>query len=123
MHYGGIAVICTQFYNPVTQPADILLKELAMLTELCLDVVDEGMGEDLCALDNHLIGVLVPVVAGLCEYGEQLIRNVAVVFVCYNFAHETMSCLSDGVKYGLSYAVTDGGVQSPAVYRNRFDEL
>ena len=75
-------------------------------------------GKNLGALDDHLVRVAVPVVAGLGEDGDGSLGNSAAVFIGHNLAHEAARGLGNGVQNGLGQAVTQGGVQPLTVYGN-----
>ena len=111
---GVVILVGSVVQDPVSQPCDVLLEQFALGTELGLDVVDQSVGQDLRLLDDHLVGVVVAVVAGLGEDVDGLVGNFAAVFFSHDFAHHHVLCLGDGVQDGLGYAVTDGGVQSLA---------
>jgi len=85
-----------------------------------INVVDQGVGQHLGALDDHLIGIDVTVVAGLGEDGDGLPGNGAAVLVSHNFAHHTAGGLGHRVQNGLGQTVTDGGMQALALYFNGF---
>ena len=52
---------------------------------------DRTVGKNLGALDDHLVRVAVPVVAGLGEDGDGSLGNSAAVFIGHNLAHEAVS--------------------------------
>ena len=92
-----------------------------MIAELGLHVVDEGVGEYLSALDDHLVGVGVAVVARLGEYVEGLGLEGEAVFLRDDFIHHAVARLRDGVQKGLGHAVADGGVQALAFDGDRLE--
>ena len=78
------------------------------------------MRQHLCALDDHLVCVVVPVVSGLGEDGDGSFRDGAAVFIGNHFAHEAASGLGHSVQNGLGQTVTQGCVEPFAVYGDGF---
>ena len=115
MEYGVIVLACAEGKHPVAEPADVLLQQFAVLAELGLNVVDECVGKHLSALDYHLIGIGIAVVAGLGEDGKGLIGDGAAVFVGNDFAHHAACSLGDCIEDSLGHAVADSGVKTLAV--------
>ena len=115
MEYGVIALILAQRDNTVAEPFDILLEQLAMLAELGLDVVYERMRQNLCALDNHLIGIGIAIITGLGEDIEGFIGDGAAVFIRDDLAHHALSGFCDCIEDRLGNAVADSGMKTLAV--------
>ena len=120
---GGVAGIDPLGLDAVAQPRDVLQQLAAVAAQLGVDVVDEGVGQDLSALDDHLVGVVVAVVAGLGEDGDGGIGYGAAVLVRHHFAHEAAGGAGHGVQDGLADAVADGGVQALALHLNGLHHL
>ena len=78
------------------------------------------MGKDLCAFDDHLVCIAVPVIAGLGKNRDGRVRDRAVILIGHDFAHQTPGGFCHGIQDGLGQAVAHGGVQPPAVYGNGF---
>ena len=78
------------------------------------------MRQDLCALDDHLVGVVVTVVAGLGEDVDGLLGDGAVIFFCNDFAHHLVLCPCDSVQDSLGDAVADSGVEPLAAHLDGF---
>ena len=115
VQHGGVVGVLAVLQNAVAQPGDVLGQLLAVLTQLVVHVVDQGVGQHLCALDDHLVGVVVAVVAGLGEDRHGLVGHGAAVFVGHDLAHQATGGLRNCVQQGLGHAVADGGVQALAV--------
>ena len=111
---GLIVLVRSVVEDPVSQPCDVLFEQFAMGTQLGLDVVDQSVGQNLRLLDDHLVGVVVAVIAGLGEDVDGLVGNFAAVFFGDDFAHHLVLSLGNSVQNGLGNAVADGGVQSLA---------
>ena len=118
-----VVLACTQFDDAVTQPAYILFELGAVAAELGLYVVDQSVWQDCCALEDHLICVLIAVVAGLGEDRNWFLRYGGAVLVCYNFAHQSLGRFCYCIQNCLGNTVTDCGVQSLAVYFDCFHHL
>ena len=73
------------------------------------------MGQYLGAFDNHLVGVVVAVIAGLGKNGNGGLRDRAAVLISHHLAHEAAGGLGHRVQDGLREAVTDGSVEALAV--------
>ena len=73
------------------------------------------MGQHLGPLDDHLVGVVVAVIAGLGEHGDGGLGDGAAVLVGHHLAHEAAGGLGHRVQDGLGEAVADGGVEALAV--------
>ncbi len=97
------------------QPAEVLPQQLALVAELGLDVVDEGVGQDVDPLHDHLVDVDVAVVAALAEDGHALGDDGQAVLVADDLGHDPVGRQGPGVEKGLRQAVTDGRVEAPAV--------
>jgi hypothetical protein len=85
------------------------------VAELGLDVVDEGVGQDVDPLHDHLVGVDVAVVAALAEDGHALRDDRQAVLLADDLGHDPAGGQGPGVEQGLRQAVADGRVQAPAV--------
>ena len=118
-----VALVGAQLEDAVTQPADILFELGAVAAQLCLDVVDQRVRQDGCALEDHLVGVLIAVVAGLGEDRNRFIGDGGAVLVGNNFAHQSLGRFGYRVQDCLGNAVTDGGMQSLAVNLDGFHHL
>ena len=70
--------------------------------------------KNCCALDDHLVGVIVTEVTGLCEDRNFLIENLCAVFFSNNFSHNLVLCLSNCIEESLCYAVADSCVDELA---------
>ena len=74
------------------------------------------MRQHLRALDDHLVGVVIAVVAGLRKDGDRRLADRAAVFVRDDLAHQASRRLGDCVQNGLRDTVADGRMQALAVY-------
>ena len=77
MQDGLIALVRAHGQDAVTEPFDVLQQLFAVLAELGLHVVDERVRQHLRALDDHLVGVVIAVVAGLRKDGDRRLADRA----------------------------------------------
>ena len=97
-----------QSAQTVAQPADIRLESGAIRSELRPDLVDQAVRQDIDFLENHLVDVRVPVIAGLRKnrHGNQV--DASPVFPLYDLGHRdarrqrsrVQQCLGDSVAHG-----------------------
>ena len=113
---GLVALVRAHGQDAVTEPFDVLQQLFAVLTELGLHVVDERVRQHLRALDDHLVGVVIAVVAGLRKDGDRRLADRAAVFVRDDLAHQASRRLGDCVQNGLRDTVADSRMQALAVY-------
>jgi len=107
--------------DPVGQPADVRPKQLPVPTELFVDVVDQGVGQDVHAFEDHLVGVDVAVVPGLAEDGDALGDDREIVFLADDLGHEPVTVERPGLEEGLGQSVADGGMEPHTVEFQVFD--
>ncbi len=67
VQHGGIVLEEAMLLDAVAQPLYIIGELFAVLAQLVLDVVDQSMGQNLCALNDHLVCAGVAVITGLGE--------------------------------------------------------
>ena len=118
VQHGHIAFVRAVLQNSIPQPADVFSQLFAVTAKLGVDVVDQGVGKHLGALDNHLVGVIIAVIAGLGEDGNRRVGHGAAVLVGHYLAHETARGFGNGVQDSLGHTVADGGVQTLALHLN-----
>ena len=115
--------ILPELQHAVTQPTHILSEQLAMLTQLGFHIVDERMGKNLRAFDDHFVCVGIAVIAGLREDVEGLIRHGASIFIGNNFAHHAAGSAGYCIEDRLGYAITDSSMQALAIHGDGFDHF
>ena len=115
VQHGVVALVGAMLEDAVAQPLDIGGELFAVQAQLGFHVVDQRVGKHLRALDDHLVGVVVAVVAGLGEDRDGRFGHGAAVFVGHDLAHEAAGGLGHRVQQRLGNAVADGGVQALAV--------
>ena len=81
------------------------------------------MGQDLGTLDDHLVRVVIAVVAGLGENGNGLFRYGAAILIRHDFAHQTAGGFGHSVQDRLGHAIANGSVQTLAIDLNSLHHL
>ena len=112
---GAVALVGAHADDALAQPLDIGQELFAVCAELRLDVVDQRVRQNGRALDDHLVGVVVAVIAGLREDGDGMVADGAAVLVGHDLAHLAARRSCDRVQKRLRDAVADGGVQALAI--------
>ena len=120
MEHGQIGLICTVGQDTVTQPSHIVSQLLAVLAQLVFHIVDQSVGQNLSALDDHLVSAVVTVITGLGENVNGGFGHGAAVLICHDFAHQSAGGLGNGIQNGLGHTVADGGVQALAFHLDGF---
>ena len=97
------------------EPADVFLQFAAVAAELLLDVVDQAVGQHVHLLEDHLVDVLVAVVAGLGEDRHWGDADGQAVFLADHLAAEPVLGLGPRVQERLRQSVAEGRVHQSAV--------
>ena len=97
MQNGRIAGVHALGLNAVGEPCYVLQKLLSLAAQLGVNVVDEGVGQNLGALDDHLVRVVIAVIAGLGENRNGRLGNRAAILIGHHLAHEPSGGLSHRV--------------------------
>jgi len=103
-----------QLLGALDEPLHVLEEDLAVLADL-LDAVDERVGQNGDALDEHLLGVVVAVVAGLAEDRHRLRRGLGAQRICHDVRLRRLLGFSSRSEQRLRDAVADRRVESVAV--------
>ena len=120
MEHRGVSLAGAVSQDTVTQPCHVISQLLAVLAQLVFHIVDQSVGQNLCALDDHLVSAIVTVVTGLGEDVDGALGNGAAILVSHNFAHQTAGSLCNSVQNSLAHAVADSGVQALAFHLDGF---
>ena len=106
MQYRLVFFTGAQLQHPVFQPSDVLQQQAAIVAQLGFHMINQRMRQHLSAFDNHLVGILITVVAGLREDRNFFFTYGCTVFFGNYFTHQFMFAFSHGVQNSLGYAVT-----------------
>ena len=116
----GVVFGVAELQDPVTEPFHIVQQNFAVTAQLGVHIIDQCVRQNVCAFHDHLVGVVVTVVAGLGKDRNLSVFRVKSVFFGDHFTHQLLFGFGNGIQNRLGYAVTDCGVKTFAVNLDGF---
>ena len=84
----GIVFTVAQSDDSVSQPFYILKEQTAVLSQLGIHIVDQGVRQYVGAFHDHFIGIVIAVISRLGKNRNLAVLRIQPVFFCDNFAHQ-----------------------------------
>ena len=116
-----VRLVPPQREHPVADPPDVRRQHLTIAAHLALDVVDQPVRQGRSAPEDHLVDVVVRLVAALGEDPDRAKVHTGVPVVADHLGHGHPPGPRDCVEQRLGDAEPDGAVQRSAVDLERVD--